>query len=74
MAVAMHACFFQYFHDIFFGKGWHLLRAKQFYLRTLTVDVILSPKIPCALRAILQESEAKLEIKNFKPPSIFVWR
>ena len=26
------------------------------------------------LRAILQESEAKLEMKNFKPPSIFVWR
>ena len=26
------------------------------------------------LRAILRESEAKLEMKNFKPPSIFVWR
>ena len=26
------------------------------------------------LRAILQESEAKLEMKNSKPPSIFVWR
>ena len=26
------------------------------------------------LRAILQESEAKLEMKNFNPPSIFVWR
>ena len=26
------------------------------------------------LRAILQESEANLEMKNFKPPSIFVWR
>ena len=26
------------------------------------------------LRAILQESEVKLEMKNFKPPSIFVWR
>ena len=26
------------------------------------------------LRAIIQESEAKLEMKNFKLPSIFVWR
>ena len=26
------------------------------------------------LRAILQESEAKLEMKIFNPPSIFVWR
>ena len=26
------------------------------------------------VRAILEESEAKLEMKNFKPPSIFVWR
>ena len=26
------------------------------------------------LRAILRESEAKLEIKNFNPPSFFVWR
>ena len=26
------------------------------------------------LRAILRESEAKLEMKNFKPPSFFVWR
>ena len=26
------------------------------------------------LRAILQEREAELEMKNFKPPSIFVWR
>ena len=26
------------------------------------------------LRAILQESEAKLEMKNFNPPSFFVWR
>ena len=26
------------------------------------------------LRAILRESEAKLEMKNFKPSSIFVWR
>ena len=26
------------------------------------------------LRAILQESEAKLEMKIFKPASIFVWR
>ena len=26
------------------------------------------------LRAILRESEAKLEMKNFNPPSIFVWR
>ena len=26
------------------------------------------------LRAILRESEAKLEMKNFKAPSIFVWR
>jgi len=26
------------------------------------------------LRAILQESEAELEMKNFSPPSIFVWR
>ena len=25
------------------------------------------------LRAILQESEAKLEMKNFNLPSIFVW-
>ena len=25
------------------------------------------------LRAILQESEAKLEMKIFDPPSIFVW-
>ena len=29
----------------------------------------------CAtLRAILQESEAKLEMKIFNPPSFFVWR
>ena len=26
------------------------------------------------LRAILQESEAKLEMKNFNPPLIFGWR
>ena len=26
------------------------------------------------LRAILQESEAKLEMKNFNTPSFFVWR
>ena len=26
------------------------------------------------LRAILQESEAKLEMKNVKAPSFFVWR
>ena len=26
------------------------------------------------LVAILRESEAKLEMKNFKPPSIFVWK
>ena len=26
------------------------------------------------LRAILQESEAKLEMKIFYPPSFFVWR
>ena len=26
------------------------------------------------LRAILQESEAKLEMKIFNPPSFFVWR
>ena len=26
------------------------------------------------LRAILQESEARLEMKIFNPPSIFVWR
>ena len=26
------------------------------------------------LRAILQESEAKLEMKNFNPSSFFVWR
>ena len=26
------------------------------------------------LRAILQESEAKLEMKNFNPPSILMWR
>ena len=26
------------------------------------------------LRAILQESEARLEMKIFDPPSIFVWR
>ena len=30
--------------------------------------------LSCPLRAILRESEAKLETKNFKPPSIFVWR
>ena len=27
-----------------------------------------------SLRAILQESEAKLEMKIFNPPSFFVWR
>ena len=26
------------------------------------------------LRAILRESEAKLEMKNYNPPSFFVWR
>ena len=26
------------------------------------------------IRAVLQESEAKLEMKIFDPPSIFVWR
>ena len=26
------------------------------------------------IRAILQESEAKLEMKIFNPPSFFVWR
>ena len=31
-------------------------------------------RISLHLRAILQESEAKLEMKNFNPPSIFVWR
>ena len=31
-------------------------------------------EIPGVLGAILQESEAKLEMKIFYPPSIFVWR
>ena len=26
------------------------------------------------LRAILRESEAKLEMKNYNPPSFYVWR
>ena len=26
------------------------------------------------LRVILRESEAKLEMKNYNPPSFFVWR
>ena len=34
----------------------------------------LCQEIAMYLRAILQESEAKLEMKNFNPPSFFVWR
>ena len=30
--------------------------------------------ISVILRAILQESEAKLDMKIFNPPSFFVWR
>ena len=40
-------------------------------------DLVLQVKSSQAnydLRAILQESEAKLEMKNFNPPSFFVWR
>ena len=33
-----------------------------------------STPLESTLRAILQESEANLEMKNFNPPSIFVWR
>ena len=39
-----------------------------------TLISVLDPRSLKHLRAILQESEAKLEMKNFKPPSIFVWR
>ena len=39
-------------------------------------ETVLKVSLPSTLplRAILQESEAKLEMKNIKPPSIFVWR
>ena len=43
--------------------------AKVKILPSNALVVVVSP-----LRAILQESEAKLEMKNFKPPLIFVWR
>ena len=35
-----------------------------------------TPVAVCSLklRAILRESEAKLEMKNYNPPSFFVWR
>ena len=39
---------------------------------TIHKHALYSPSV--LLRAILQESEAKLEMKNFNPPSIFVWR
>ena len=40
--------------------------------RSTTVTIETKPLI--YLRAILQESEAKLEMKNFNPSSIFVCR
>ena len=36
-------------------------------------DIEVIEHVP-KLRAILRESEAKLEIKNYNPPSLFVWR
>ena len=51
---------------------WRILLAlKLVYIRGTQR---LQFKIESYLRAILRESEAKLEMKNFKPPSIFVWR
>ena len=37
-------------------------------------NLILRWLLTLQLRAILQESEAKLEMKIFNPPSFFVWR
>ena len=51
----------EYEQNLFFGCCRHILKMFDFWAHSL-------------LRAILQESEAKLEMKNFKPSSIFVWR
>ena len=40
-------------------------------------EVVKKCPTPASLKefkAILRESEAKLEMKNYKPPSFFVWR
>ena len=46
----------------------------QFLTEQSQVSGSLVTHIVYILRGILQESEAKLEMKNFNPPSIFVWR
>ena len=49
---------------------WHSVKYNSLSYCSLPNDYV---KI-WYLRAILQESEEKLKMKNFEPPSIFVWR
>ena len=37
-------------------------------------NLLQQPRKKVCLRAILRESEAKLEMKNNNPPSFFVWK
>ena len=43
-------------------------------VKLLIFNLVNFPPRSDTLRAILQESEAKLEMKIFNPSSIFVWR
>ena len=49
-------------------------REKSYVSSILNSDDVEVYSLEELLRAILQESEAKLGMKNFKSPSIFVWR
>ena len=48
--------------------------ARVFDIETGTYTEVRRGMLLLVLRAILQKSEAKLEMKNFNPPSILVWR
>ena len=63
-------------------KKWqrNIYKISQYFLSSLrnmlkscSCTISLGRAFYC-LRAILQESEEKLEMKNFNPPSFFVWR
>ena len=51
----------------------HTLAQNHMFTKS-TLETIFWPNMNAELRAILQESEAKLEMKIFNPPSFFVWR
>ena len=46
-------------------------RKPELFRHKIGLEIISAPT---NLRAILQESEAKLEMKIFNPASFFVWR